>query len=258
MLGDELLDIEVAEAPTKEELSQGYEVERIIGKNLYDPETGGCEYHCAFKGYSADHNRWIDKTEMCCDELIADYEAEQSHKEVIAGCCAEAGFDIMSQTCSCGGNCSDCLAYVKGDNLYPEVDQREVQLAQVQEDFDAKIAFAYLHECSPLEVSTEMIRATNGGVEAYEDLYLKINLEYDADGLDFTWVERVWHRKHQHQKSILSQELSVKIPLAILSQELSLKIPLAMTSCRRTNFWPQKTRSSMMLLRWLHCLHCLH
>ena len=191
MLGDELLDIEVAEAPTKEELSQGYEVEKIVGKNLYDPETGDCEYHCAFKGYSADHNRWIDKTEMCCDELIADYEAEQSHQEVIAGCCAEAAFDVMPQTCSCGGNCADCLAYVKGDDLYLEVDQREVQLAQVQEDFDAKIAFAYLHECSPLEVSTEMIRTTNGGVEAYEDLYLKINLEYDADGSDFTWVERV-------------------------------------------------------------------
>ena len=191
MLGDELLDIEVTEAPTEEESSQGYEVEKIVGKNLYDPETGDCEYHCAFKGYSADHYRWINKDEMCCDELIADYEAEQSHKEVVAGCCAEAAFDVMYQTCNCGGTCDDCLAYRKGDNLYLEVDQREVQLAQVQEDFDAKIAFAYLHECSPLEVSTEMIRTTNGGVEAYEDLYLKINLEHDADGSDFTWVERV-------------------------------------------------------------------
>ena len=190
MLGDELLAIEATEAT--EEAGETHEVEKILGKNVYDTVTGACEYKCRFKGYSAEHDRWIDTEKLCCDELIAEYEAEQKEgqaEDVIAGCCAEDAANAVYQGCNCDFDgaqmCDDC------DNLYNEVDQCEVRLAQVQEDFDAKIAFAYLHECSPLEVSTEMIRTTNGGVEAYEDLYLKINLEYDADGSDFTWVERV-------------------------------------------------------------------
>ena len=50
--------------------------------------------------------------------------------------------------------CDDRDAYMSGTNLYHEMDQREAQLAQVQEDFDAKIAYAHLHGCNrdPLEV----------------------------------------------------------------------------------------------------------
>ena len=86
--------------------------------------------------------------------------------------------------------CDDCDAYMRGTNLYHEMDQREAQLAQVQEDFDAKIAYAYLHGCNPLEVTHELLR-TDGGVEVYEDLYLQISLEHDPDGNDWNWVDAV-------------------------------------------------------------------
>ena len=195
MLGDELLAIEAAEAT--EEAGESHEVEKILAKNVYDTVTGACEYKCRFKGYSAEHDRWIDTEKLCCDELIAEYEAEQKGKQaedVIAGCCAEDAADAAYQGCSCGFDgaqmCDECDAYMRGTNLYSEMDQREAQLAQVQEDFDAKIAYAYLHGCNPLEVTHELL-CTDGGVEAYEDLYLQISLEHDPDGNDWNWVDAV-------------------------------------------------------------------
>ena len=189
MLGDELLEIEAAEAT--EEAGESHEVEKILAKNVYDTVTGACEYKCRFKGYSAEHDRWIDTEKLCCDELIAEYEAEQKERQaedVIAGCCAEDAANAVYQGCNCDFDgaqmCDDC------DNLYNEVDQRGVRLAQVQEDFDAKIAYAYLHGCNPLEVTHELLR-TDGGVEAYEDLYLQISLEHDPDGNDWNWVDAV-------------------------------------------------------------------
>ena len=90
MLGDGLLAIEVAEAT--EETAESYEVEKILAKNVYDTVTGACEYKCRFKGYTAEHDRRIDTEKLCCDQLVAEFEAEQKCKQaedVIAGCCAE-------------------------------------------------------------------------------------------------------------------------------------------------------------------------
>ena len=150
--------------------------------------TGACEYKCRFKGYSAEHDRWIETEKLCCDELIAEYEAEQKGKQaedVIAGCCAEDAAGAAGAQM-----CDDRDAYMSGTNLYHEMDQREAQLAQVQEDFDAKIAYAYLHGCNPLEVTHELL-CTDGGVGVYEDLHLQISLEHDPDGNDWNWVDAV-------------------------------------------------------------------
>ena len=97
-------------------------------------------------------------------------------------------------SCDCGYDgaqmCDKCDAYMHGENLCQEMDQREVELAQVQEDFDARIADAFLNGCNSLEVSHEMLRI-DGGIEAYEDLYLKISLEHDPDGNDWSWLDAV-------------------------------------------------------------------
>ena len=66
----------------------------------------------------------------------------------------------------------------------------QLLVEQLQEEFDAKIAFAYYHERSPLQVTTEMVVNSNGGLETHHELFQTIALKHDASNTDWEWVEQ--------------------------------------------------------------------
>ena len=80
-----------------------------------------------------------------------------------------------------------------------------------------------MHSCMAathcMEVTHELL-CIDGGVEAYEDLYLKISLEHDPDGNDWNWVDAVLAQEAPApQIGFFPQELSEKNPLLNLGWE---------------------------------------
>ena len=51
-------------AEATEEAGESHEVEKILAKNVYDTVIGACEYKYRFKGYCAEHDRWIETEKL--------------------------------------------------------------------------------------------------------------------------------------------------------------------------------------------------
>ena len=206
--GDEL---ELAPAADEADGEGAWDVEKIIGKNMA-ADGSWVQYHCRFVGFGPDSDLWIDAPALSCRRLIEEYEAEAS-----AGAEAEEASlpEIIAAAEAKRAGSSDFAAVLSA-----------LDRSQIEEgEFEARIAFAKLHECDPALVTESVLKESSCGAIGYRKLWHM--LEEQADG-DWSWVMSVLTQRGQLPECHTAKypEPGSLYPTTNFRQKLSLKSSL--------------------------------
>ena len=167
---------------------EDWAVEAIIGKSIYDTETGDCEYHCTFVGYDSEHDLWIDRKELCCDQLIAAYEERENPAHAYA---AELQTPEKKMTNLTGSQNATEAQIRRAEAAASPHTGMDVHDCELEIEFEAKIAFANYHNCDPHLVSVGMLKRTTAGLQAYRQLWKEMMQQEqwgEVDDNDWQWV----------------------------------------------------------------------
>ena len=149
-------------------------VEQLLAKNVYCTDTGAAEYKCRFAGFGPDDDLWIDADDLQCPHLVAEWEKSEKKHSISAA--------VEANICDSWTKYeSDLLGRMQVDNGASDYVPSSIE----EGDFEAKIAFSFLHECSPRLVSQKVIDLSSAGSRGYRSLFKTLMAENNED---WTWV----------------------------------------------------------------------
>ena len=167
-------------------------VEQLLLKNVYCKDTGAAEYYCRFAGFGAESDLWILEEDLSCPHLIEEFE--KSAKKSISAAMRE------EEICKSWTDYeTDLIRHMQVDNGASDYVPSSIE----EGDFEAVIAFSFLHECSPRLVSQKVIDLSSAGAQGYRSLFKTLMAEHCDD---WTWVLTTIN-----QKGRLPVEISNKI-----------------------------------------------
>ena len=178
--------------PEKAAPGTDWVVEQLLLKNVYCKDTGAAEYYCRFAGFGAESDLWILEEDLSCPHLIEEFE--KSAKKSISAAMRE------EEICKSWTDYeTDLIRHMQVDNGASDYVPSSIE----EGDFEAVIAFSFLHECSPRLVSQKVIDLSSAGAQGYRSLFKTLMAEHHDD---WTWVLATIN-----QKGRLPVEISNKI-----------------------------------------------
>ena len=121
--------------PEKAAAGTEWVVEQLLAKNVHCTDTGAAEYKCRFAGFGADEDIWIDADDLQCPHLVAECEISEKKQSISAA--------VEANICDPWTKYeSDLLRHMQVDNGASDYVPSSIE----EGDFEAKIAFSFLHE----------------------------------------------------------------------------------------------------------------